>query len=417
MTAEVWTPWVIVAASAIVHLVVTVALMAYSGWPGFMPAGGNGGNSHDAPPPQLDPRARVLAVGLQAASLLAAGLGLAAGLPDPLDAAALAIGGGAAIGGRVLIHAGASWFVHRYRPRTREALRPVVWSLTRLAGLPGTATLASLITGRTYEEAAGEQASAVLKESLDYLEEAQIPPGQEELRMIRGILRMDTVKVREIMRPRVDMVAAPVDAEPGAIAELMAVGGHSKIPVFKGSIDAIVGVVYARDLLRAIDSQESSDGLVSRLARPALFVPESQNLERLLREFQEHRTGIAIVFDEYGGVSGLVTVTDLIEEIVGELVDEFDVESPEIQMVSGHELVADGSLSIDALNQALGVQVQSSGVDTVGGLILRELGQIPRKGDSVRVGDLTLTVQSTLGRRVQSVRVVRQPAPVAPEGG
>ena len=134
--------------------------------------------------------------------------------------------------------------------------------------------------------------------------------------MIRGILRMDTVKVREIMVPRVDMITADSNQNLTSIIELMNVGGHSKIPIYKDSIDTIVGIAYARDAL----GTENKKIIINELVRPALRVPESQSLEKLLRELQEHRTSIAIVIDEYGGVSGLVTVTDLIEEIVGELV-------------------------------------------------------------------------------------------------
>ena len=147
--------------------------------------------------------------------------------------------------------------------------------------------------------------------------------------------------------------------------------------------------------------------MVKRLARQAIHVPESQSLERLLREFQEHRTSVAIVVDEYGGVSGLVTVTDLIEEIVGELVDEFDVEEPELQKVSDVETLADAGLSIDALNQALGVHLEAEGFDTVGGLVYRELGKMPSAGDRVMVDGVVITVQSTVGRRIRRVRVVK----------
>ena len=118
-----------------------------------------------------------------------------------------------------------------------------------------------------------------------------------------------------------------------------------------------------------------------------------------------------MVVDEYGSIAGLVTVTDLIEEIVGELVDEFDVEGPEIQQVSATELVADAAISIDSLNRALGGSIHAEGFDTVGGLVLKELGRIPSSGDRVRVGDLVITVQSTVGRRIRRVRIVKEPIP------
>ena len=215
----------------------------------------------------------------------------------------------------------------------------------------------------------------------------------------------DTVKVREIMVPRVDMNTADTTFSIGAIADLMSVGGHSKIPVYKDDSDTIVGVVFARDVLSALDNGRDPDSPVADLARPALHVPESQSLERLLRQLQEHRTGLAIVVDEYGGVSGLATVTDLIEEIVGELIDEFDVDGPEIQTVGPKEIIADAGASIDLMNQTLRTSIVPDGFDTVGGLVFRELGKIPSPGDTVSVDDVKITVQAVIGRRIRRVKI------------
>jgi CBS domain containing-hemolysin-like protein len=185
----------------------------------------------------------------------------------------------------------------------------------------------------------------------------------------------------------------------------MSVGGHSKIPVYKGTIDTIVGVIFARDVLTALDNDQDPDGPVEALARPALRVPESQSLERLLRQLQERRTGMAIVVDEYGGVSGLVTVTDLIEEIVGELVDEFDVDDPEVEAIGSNEMFADAGASIDIMNQTLGSSIVADGFDTVGGLVFRELGKMPSPGDTVTVEGIKITVQSVIGRRIRRVKI------------
>ena len=155
--------------------------------------------------------------------------------------------------------------------------------------------------------------NATLQESLDYLEEAVIPEESEELRMIRGVLRMDSVKVREIMVPRVDILSISAESTIAQVADLMkAEGGHSKIPVFGDSIDDIVGIAYARDILSALDENVSPQSTVRNLVRKSLHVPESQSLEKFLREIQEQSTSVAMVVDEYGGISGLITVTDLI---------------------------------------------------------------------------------------------------------
>lgn len=226
-----------------------------------------------------------------------------------------------------------------------------------------------------------------------------------ELRMIKAVLSMDTARVREIMRPRVDMVAARVDSTPDQLVELIKDRGHSKIPVHGETIDEIVGIVYARDLLRLANGQGSAS--VRDVLRPAIFVPESQRLEQLLREFQRHRTQIAIVVDEYGGVSGLVTVQDLIEEIVGEIVDEFDANEPDFERVSESEAVMDARMPIDSFNEMFGVSVASDGFDTVGGLVYRELGKMPVVGDTVNVQSIRIAVESTMGRRIRRLRVKR----------
>ena len=288
----------------------------------------------------------------------------------------------------------------------REISRPTGVVLKILSVTPGVSHIVdfTLSKGRG-EEAVGEEVTAALQESLDFLEESVIPADQNELRMIRGILRMDTVKVREIMVPRVDVIATSLEATIGELADLMTVGGHSKIPIYKGTIDSIAGVVYARDVLAALDNGKDPNTQVEYLARRALHVPESQSLERLLRQLQEHRTGLAVVVDEYGGVSGLVTVTDLIEEIVGELVDEFDVEGPEIETAGSKEMYADAGASIDVMNQKLNTSIVADGFDTVGGLVYRELGKMPSPGDKVAVDGLTITVQSVIGRRIRRVKI------------
>jgi CBS domain containing-hemolysin-like protein len=193
----------------------------------------------------------------------------------------------------------------------------------------------------------------------------------------------------------------------------MSVGGHSKIPVYKDTVDSIDGVIFARDVLSALDNDQDPDSPVESLARPALHVPESQSLERLLRQLQEHRTGLAIVVDEYGGVSGLVTVTDLIEEIVGELVDEFDVDGPEVEAIGSTEMVADAGASIDIMNQTIGSSIVPDGFDTVGGLVFRELGKMPSPGDTISVGGVKITVQSVIGRRIRRVKIERVARQVA----
>ncbi len=308
--------------------------------------------------------------------------------------------------GAVVLQLVASGLSGYQRNWARAISKPTGMVLRWTSVIPGISHIVdfSLSRGRG-EDAVDEDVSAALQESLDFLEESVIPADQNELKMIRGILRMDTVKVREIMVPRVDMNTTASTSSIGAVADLMSVGGHSKIPVYEDDSDTIVGVVFARDVLSALDNDRDPDSPVKDLARPALHVPESQSLERLLRQLQEHRTGLAIVVDEYGGVSGLATVTDLIEEIVGELIDEFDVDGPEIETVGTKEIIADAGASIDLMNQTLHTSIVPEGFDTVGGLVLRELGKMPSPGDTVIVGDVKITIQAVIGRRIRRVKI------------
>ena len=236
------------------------------------------------------------------------------------------------------------------------------------------------------------------------LEAAGLSVDQDEMKMIRGILRMDTVKVREIMRPRVDMITVGSNSDLNQVTNLMVEDGYSKIPVIGESIDDILGIAYARDVLKAVGQERSLDQ-IQDIVRPAIFVPESQNLEQLLREFQKHRTRMAIVIDEHGGISGLVTVTDLIEEIVGELVDEFDVQDPDIRKIDDSVFIVDARITIADLNDEIDTSLLADGFDTIGGLVYKELGKMPEVGDHIEVDSLTITVQSTIGRRIGKLKL------------
>ncbi len=410
MTSEAWLPWAVVGLCTFAGLMISTAMTVYGQTTNGLAAVGQTNDGLDTEDlPVLDEGVVVFGNALRVGSLLAGAAAFTVALDGTLAVVnAIIVGSSASLGIGAATGAVSSAIGNRFRDQLRPVFAPVAFALRVGALLSGVSLISAAVTGRKPgTEASDEEVSAALLESLDRLEAARIPEGQEELRMIRGVLRMDSVKVREIMRPRVDMVAATVDSDPEAVTELMAVGGYSKIPVYEDSIDNVTGVLYARDLLRARDDGNGNAASVHRLVRPAMFVPESQNLERLLQEFQERRTSIAIVVDEYGGVSGLVTVTDLIEEIVGELVDEFDVEEPEVQRISDSESLVDARASIDLLNEKLGTQIEAEGFDTVGGLVYRELGKMPSNGDTVQVDGLVITVQSTIGRRIHRVRVGR----------
>ena len=234
------------------------------------------------------------------------------------------------------------------------------------------------------------------------------PLDEREVRMIRGVVELDQTMAREIMVPRVDIVAAEAGTSVGDLAELMVSGAHSRIPVYRGDLDHIEGIAYARDILRhLVRDNKMSEMLVEEVIRPALFIPEAKTLEELLNEFQDKRVHMAIVVDEYGGVSGLVTIEDLLEEIVGEIRDEFEVGETQIETVNDREFLIDARVSIDEVNELLSVSVEGDGFDTLGGFVYQRLGKIPSPGDAVTYDGLTIEVISTVGRRLKRLKVTR----------
>jgi CBS domain containing-hemolysin-like protein len=230
-----------------------------------------------------------------------------------------------------------------------------------------------------------------------------------ERKMITSILKLDETTAREIMVPRMDILAADATSSLTDVAEMMWESGHSRIPLFEESLDNIVGVVHSRDMLRSLAAEDTAMSL-NDIVRPPLFIPDSKRLDDLLRDFQENHIQIAIVVDEYGGTAGLVTIEDLLEEIVGEIEDEFDIGESLREMISESEAVMDARISLEEVNQVFAVNLQGEGFDTLGGLLYQQLGKMPSPGDQVEVDGLTIKVISTMGRRIKQVQVVRAEA-------
>jgi CBS domain containing-hemolysin-like protein len=233
----------------------------------------------------------------------------------------------------------------------------------------------------------------------------------EEQQMIGAVLELGEQRVHEIMVPRIAIVALPLSATLDEMIETIVKEGHSRIPIYQESIDNVVGILYAKDLLPLLKGGREPD--LRKIVRVPVFVPESISVDDLLHMLQRQKVHIAIVLDEYGGTAGLVTIEDLIEEIVGEIQDEYDVEEPMIEALSDDEARVDGRAGIDDLAEHFGMEFDGADkeqYDTVGGLIYHEVGGIPKVGDTVEVSRLTLTVESTNGRRVGKVLVVRRSA-------
>ncbi len=229
---------------------------------------------------------------------------------------------------------------------------------------------------------------------------------EDEKEMIYSIFEFGDTLAREVMVPRIDIVAVDADTPLLQALDVVMKEGHSRIPVYQGSIDNIIGLLYAKDLLVYLRDGKHNVPLTSIL-RPAYFVPETKKVDDLLRELQARRVHMAIVVDEYGGTAGLVTVEDLLEEIVGEIQDEYDAEEPTVERVSDNEFIFDAGVNLDDVNDLLRVELPDTGGDTLGGFIYTQLGRVAAVGDEIRVGDLTITVLSVAGRRIRKVRVAR----------
>jgi CBS domain containing-hemolysin-like protein len=282
-----------------------------------------------------------------------------------------------------------------------EAVRLVFGAPARLLDLPVAAVLNWW--RRRHPEAALEAEELV---RLVEMEEAGSGIAEEERQMIRGIMEMEQTTVREVMVPRIDIVA--VDAEDGfaEAVRLMAERGYSRLPVYQDTIDNVVGVVYAKEVLRHL-ARGTTPVTLTELARTAYFVPESKKVDELLAEMRQKRLSIAVVVDEYGGTAGIVTVEDLIEEIVGEIEDEFDPREQPVQLVTPTEAIVDARVGIDDLNEMLDLRIEKEDFDSVGGFIFNSLGRMPSVGDEVRVDGLVMRVLSVIGRRIKKVRIIK----------
>jgi len=230
---------------------------------------------------------------------------------------------------------------------------------------------------------------------------------REERALIHSIIEFGDTVVREVRVPRPDMVAVEADQSVSDVLEQAIEAGYSRIPVYGENIDDIVGIVFTKDLIRAVREGHTDDE-VRTLVRPAHFVPETKRVAELMREMQREKFHMAIVVDEYGGTAGLVTLEDLIEELVGEIVDEYDVEEPLIEWLPNGDSRVNARMGVDELNDLLHARLpESDDWDSVGGLVLNMLGHVPVDGESVEVAGWRLVAERVQGRRIGRVRLTR----------
>ena len=235
---------------------------------------------------------------------------------------------------------------------------------------------------------------------------------QDEKEMIRGIFEFSETTVREIMVPRVDIISLPITAPLQEIVRVIKLEGHSRIPIYHDSLDNIAGIIHVKDLLPYLQDGEFKAELAN-LIRPAHFVPEGKKIDDLLRQFQVEKFHMAMVVDEYGGTAGLVTLEDVLEEIVGEIQDEYDSEIPLHTRLDEQTFIADARISVYEVNELLGEKLipEEEDYETLGGFIFSLTGNLPRPKESLDYGDLNFVIEETAGKRISKIRVKKRERP------
>ena len=284
-----------------------------------------------------------------------------------------------------------------------RALRPLVAILTATTG-----AIARLFGAEVTSEA------RITADELRLIVERGGEQGileAEEEQMINAVIELGGRRVHEVMVPRIAIVALPASATYDEAIDLIIEEGHSRVPIYESSVDEVVGILYAKDLLPFLKSDAVARSSLRTMLRTPVFVPESMSIDDLLHEFQRRKVHIAIVLDEYGGTAGMVTIEDLLEEIVGEIQDEYDEEEPLVEHLDADRVRVDGRASIDDLLDLWDMKLtleDEDEYDTVGGFVYHRIGGVPSPGDEIRFSGLRLTVETTDGRRVGKVLVVRE---------
>ncbi|HYH28195.1 MAG TPA: hemolysin family protein [Actinomycetota bacterium] len=307
----------------------------------------------------------------------------------------------------VIVEAMSKTFGILHSDRVALALAPVVYFLSRVLAYPTRFLIAVsnvLLPGKGLKEG-----PFVSEEEIRSMAEVGHEEGvieEDEKEYIHAIFEFGDTVVREVMVPRPDVVSVEVGASLDEVLDMVIRHGYSRIPVYKESPDEIVGIVYAKDALRHVRNRRQDRSLADIVRKPN-FVPESKRVSELLKDMQREKFHLAMVVDEYGSVAGLVTLEDLLEEIVGEIADEYDREEPNVEPAGENRFRVNARLPVDELNELLDVQLPNGEWDTVGGLMMGILGRLPAQGERVEVEDLRLTAERVQGRRIAKVLIER----------
>ena len=233
---------------------------------------------------------------------------------------------------------------------------------------------------------------------------------EEEKKMIRNIFEFGDTLVKEVMIPRVDMACIPSDTKLNSILKLIKKVGHSRIPVYQETIDNIIGILYAKDLLGIYEkwyiSKERFD--LNQIIRKTYFVPENKKIDDLLDIFQRDKIQIAIAIDEYGGTAGLITMEDVVEEVVGEIVDEYDKEIKLFEITKDNTVIADGNIDIEKINEILNIEIPENGFETLGGFIFDLLGKVPKRGEKIKYHNIQIIIEQVVKNRIRRVKIIKE---------
>jgi len=231
---------------------------------------------------------------------------------------------------------------------------------------------------------------------------------KEERKMIMSIIQFNDTVVKEVMTPRIDLACIEISAPTRELMEVIAKEGHSRIPVYEKKVDNIVGTVYAKDVLNALKENDCDNIQIKDMLRSPYFVPESKNISHLLKEFMRNEVHIAVVVDEYGGTAGVVTIEDLLEEIVGEIRDEYDTdEDKPYKILEDHSIIIDAKADIEILEELFSIKIADDDFESVGGLIFNLIGRVPDTGETVTYESLSLKILDADERKINQVRIKR----------
>jgi CBS domain containing-hemolysin-like protein len=252
---------------------------------------------------------------------------------------------------------------------------------------------------------AGRAAAGIFKKSDDErMRKALANLESEQQEMIKGVVELSATVVKEVMVPRIDVVFLSVDASQEDIFALVSESEHSRFPVYKDTIDNVVGILYVKDMLKSLIRGDAFD--IRKLVRKPFFVPESKHIDILLRELRRRKVHIAVVVDEYGGVSGIVCMEDIIEEIIGEIQDEFDNETEDIVKLGEGVYLCDARVNLEDLSEEIGIELPFQDFDTLGGFIFDLRGQIPIKYEKVVYGGNDFIIQDMEGHKINTVKII-----------